>query len=140
MLNKLAAYLEQGGDLPLNYDLIGTGGLILRSQDPECREHVHAAIRNLLLRAVTSLPAGMLQVTVIDPEGLGKKYSWLMHLADIDPELVNHRVWTQPIHIANQLALATRHIEDVIQQSFATNSKISMSTTKKQDRWQSLTD
>ncbi|MFM7927751.1 MAG: hypothetical protein ACKO9Q_08550, partial [Pirellula sp.] len=40
-----------------------------------------------------------------------------MHLADIDPELVNHRVWTQPIHIANQLALTTRHIEDVIQQS-----------------------
>ncbi|MFM8398370.1 MAG: hypothetical protein ACKOAH_11135, partial [Pirellula sp.] len=54
---------------------------------------------------------------MIDPEGLGKKYSWLMHLADIDPELVNHRVWTQPIHIANQLALTTRHIEDVIQQS-----------------------
>jgi hypothetical protein len=117
MLSDLAGKLESIGDLPLAYDLIGNGGLILRSEDPECREQAHQVMRNLLLRAVTAIPAGMLQVTVIDPEGLGKKYSWLMHLADIDPELVNHRVWTQPIHIANQLALTTRHIEDVIQQS-----------------------
>lgn len=117
ILRELASKLESIGDLPLAYDLIGNGGLILRTEDPECREQAHLVIRNLLLRAVTALPAGMLQVTVIDPEGLGKKYSWLMHLADIDPELVNHRVWTQPIHIANQLALTTRHIEDVIQQS-----------------------
>jgi hypothetical protein len=117
MLRQLAGKLESVGDLPLVYDLIGKGGLILRTEDPESREHAHLVMRNLLLRAITALPAGMLQVTVIDPEGLGKKYSWLMHLADIDPELVNHRVWTQPIHIANQLALTTRHIEDVIQQS-----------------------
>ncbi|MFM7515692.1 MAG: FtsK/SpoIIIE domain-containing protein, partial [Pirellula sp.] len=117
MLRELASKLESIGQLPLTYDIIGNGGLILRTEDPECREQAHLVMRNLLLRAVTALPAGMLQVTVIDPEGLGKKYSWLMHLADIDPELVNHRVWTQPIHIANELALTTRHIEDVIQQS-----------------------
>lgn len=117
MLKQLASKLESIGEIPLTYDLIGNGGLILRTQDPESREQAQLLMRNLLLRAVTAIPAGMLQVTVIDPEGLGKKYSWLMHLADIDPELVNHRVWTQPIHIANQLALTTRHIEDVIQQS-----------------------
>lgn len=117
LLQELGGRLQGIGDLPLVYDLIGNGGLILRSEDPECREQAQLVMRNVLLRAVTAIPAGMLQVTVIDPEGLGKKYSWLMHLADIDPELVNHRVWTQPIHIANQLALTTRHIEDVIQQS-----------------------
>ncbi|MCY3004382.1 MAG: FtsK/SpoIIIE domain-containing protein [Planctomycetota bacterium] len=116
-LRNLAKRLEAIGPMPLTYDLIGNGGLILRTQDAECREQAHLVMRNLLLRAITAIPAGMLQVTVIDPEGLGKKYSWLMHLADVDPELVNHRVWTQPIHIANQLALTTRHIEDVIQQS-----------------------
>jgi hypothetical protein len=117
MLQKLASKLESVGEIPINYDLIGNGGLILRTRDPESREQAQSLMRNLILRAVTAIPAGMLQVTVIDPEGLGKKYSWLMHLGDIDPELVNHRVWTQPIHIANQLALTTRHIEDVIQQS-----------------------
>jgi len=116
-LNNLAARASQGDPLPFFYDLLGNGGLILQSDDAKSRETSQLAMRNLLLRAVTSLPAGMLHVTVIDPEGLGKQYSWLMHLADIAPELVNHRVWTQPIHIADQLALTARHIEDVIQQS-----------------------
>jgi hypothetical protein len=116
-LNNLAARASQGDPLPFFYDLLGNGGLILQSDDAKSRETSQLAMRNLLLRAVTSIPAGMLHVTVIDPEGLGKQYSWLMHLADIAPELVNHRVWTQPIHIADQLALTARHIEDVIQQS-----------------------
>jgi hypothetical protein len=116
-LNNLAARASQGDPLPFFYDLLGNGGLILQSDDAKSRETSQLAMRNLLLRAVTAIPAGMLHVTVIDPEGLGKQYSWLMHLADIAPELVNHRVWTQPIHIADQLALTARHIEDIIQQS-----------------------
>ncbi len=116
-LKSLAGRISQGESFPYFYDLIGHGGLIFQSDDPESREAAQMSMRNLLLRAVTALPAGSLHVTVIDPEGLGKQYSWLMHLADIAPELVNHRVWTQPIHIADQLALTARHIEDVIQQS-----------------------
>ncbi|MFM7927752.1 MAG: hypothetical protein ACKO9Q_08555, partial [Pirellula sp.] len=72
MLRELASKLESIGQLPLTYDIIGNGGLILRTEDPECREQAHLVMRNLLLRAVTALPAGMLQVTVIDPEGLEK--------------------------------------------------------------------
>ena len=116
-LNQLAGRISMGTPYPFLYDLIGHGGLIFQSDNSGAREAAQLSMRNLLLRAVTALPAGMLQVTVIDPEGLGKQYSWLMHLADIAPELVNHRVWTQPIHIADQLALTARHIEDVIQQS-----------------------
>lgn len=116
-LKSLAGRISEGTSFPFLYDLIGHGGLIFQSDNPESREAAQMSMRNLLLRAVTALPAGSLHVTVIDPEGLGKQYSWLMHLADIAPELVNHRVWTQPIHIADQLALTARHIEDVIQQS-----------------------
>ncbi|MBM3967210.1 MAG: hypothetical protein FJ308_19430, partial [Planctomycetes bacterium] len=101
---------------PVSYDLLHHGGLLV-STDSNCIDQGAQVVRNVLLRAVTSLPAGKLQTTIIDPEGLGKKFSWLMHLADVDPSLVNHRVWTQPIHIADQLALAARHVEDVIQQS-----------------------
>lgn len=108
--------LEKTTPWPISYDLLHHGGLLL-STDSNCIEQGAQVVRNVLLRAVTSLPAGKLQTTIIDPEGLGKKFSWLMHLADVDPSLVNHRVWTQPIHIADQLALAARHVEDVIQQS-----------------------
>jgi hypothetical protein len=116
---SLESYLNSLGETtpwPIFYDLLHHGGLLV-STDSDCIEQGSQIVRNVLLRAVTSLPAGKLQTTIIDPEGLGKKFSWLMHVADVDPSLVNHRVWTQPIHIADQLALAARHVEDAIQQS-----------------------
>jgi S-DNA-T family DNA segregation ATPase FtsK/SpoIIIE len=101
---------------PVFYDLLSHGGLVLETH-AECKADADRMVRNTLLRAITSVPAGNLNVTIIDPEGLGKQFSWLMSLADIDPVLVNHRAWTQPLHIAEQLTLAARHVEDVIQQS-----------------------
>ena len=98
------------------FDLLSHGALVLETH-PECKQSSNNLIRNTLLRAVTSVQPGNLNITIIDPEGLGKQYSWLMSLADIDPALVNHRVWTQPLHISEQLANTARHVEDVIQQS-----------------------
>lgn len=74
-------------------------------------------IRNLVMRALTTLPAGRTQVCVIDPPGLGRDFGWLMHLGDFDPQLVWHRVWTQPGHIARQLSDLALAAEDFIQQS-----------------------
>ena len=74
-------------------------------------------IRNLILRALTSIPAGKTHVCVIDPPSLGRDFGWLMHLADFDPQLVTHRVWTQPGHIAKQVEQLARAAEDFIQQS-----------------------
>ena len=98
------------------FDVVTHGTLTLET-DAACKETSDKIVRNTLLRAVTSVPAGSLNITIIDPEGLGKEFSWLMSLADIDPAMVNHRVWTQPLHIAEQLSVAARHVEDVIQQS-----------------------
>ena len=98
------------------FDVVSQGALTLET-NAACKETAENIVRNTLLRAVTSVPAGNLNITIIDPEGLGKQFSWLMALADIDPAMVNHRVWTQPIHIAEQLANTARHVEDVIQQS-----------------------
>ncbi len=98
------------------YDLLSHGALVLETHS-ECKGASDRMVRNTLLRAVTSVPAGNLNVTIIDPEGLGKQFSWIMSLADVDPSLVNHRVWTQPLHISEQLANAARHVEDIIQQS-----------------------
>ncbi len=74
-------------------------------------------IRNVVMRALTTLPAGRTQVCVIDPPGLGRDFGWLMHLGDFDPQLVWHRVWTQPGHIAKQLSDLALAAEDFIQQS-----------------------
>lgn len=78
---------------------------------------VQQTVRNLILRALTTLPPGRTQVCVIDPQGLGRDYGWLMHLGDFDPQLVSHRVWTQPGHIAKQVQLLAQAAEDFIQQS-----------------------
>jgi DNA segregation ATPase FtsK/SpoIIIE, S-DNA-T family len=74
-------------------------------------------VRNLVMRALTTLTPGKAQVCVIDPPGLGRDFGWLMHLSDFDPSLVTHRVWTQATHIANQLETLARNAEDFIQQS-----------------------
>lgn len=115
-LAAMHAELASLGPVPVLYDLLHHGSLVLDA-DAESQNEAFQTVRQVLLRAVTSLPAGSLNTTIIDPEGLGKRFSWIMHLADIDPQLVNHRVWTQPVHIADQLELAARHVEDVIQQS-----------------------
>ena len=111
-----ATRLEEGVRWPVFFDLLSHGALILETH-PDCKQASNDLLRNTVLRAETSLPPGSLNVTIIDPEGLGKQFSWLMSLADVDPSLVNHRVWTQPIHIAEQLSIAARHVEDIIQQS-----------------------
>ena len=98
------------------FDVISQGALTIETH-ADCKEAAAKLVRNTLLRAVTSVPAGSLNITIIDPEGLGKQFSWLMALADVDPAMVNHRVWTQSLHIAEQLADTARHVEDVIQQS-----------------------
>ncbi len=84
---------------------------------------VQQAVRNLILRALTTLPAGRTQVCVIDPPGLGRDFGWLMHLGDYDPQLVSHRVWTQPSHIAKQVTQLSQAAEDFIQQSLRNQYK-----------------
>lgn len=74
-------------------------------------------LRNLILRALSSLPPGRTQICVIDPPGLGRDFGWLMQLGDFDPTLVNHRVWTQQSHIAQQIQKLAHAAEDFIQQS-----------------------
>lgn len=105
---------------PVAFDLMHHGALVL-SGDPASDAISDEIITNLLLRSATTLPPGTMRFTIVDPQGLGKKYSWLMSLADIDPSLVADRVWTQPIHIADQLANIARSCEDIIQQSLRDN-------------------
>ncbi len=100
---------------PLLFDPLNDGYLAITA-DPNSAE-VQTLVRSLIMRALVGLPAGKTQVCIIDPPGLGRDFGWLMHLSDYDPQLVTHRVWTQPGHIAKQLATLAMSAEDFIQQS-----------------------
>lgn len=73
------------------------------------------ALQTVMLRYLTSLPAGKVRFTIIDPVGLGQNFAGFMHLADYDEKLVNSRIWTEPQFIEQRLADLTSHMANVIQ-------------------------
>jgi DNA segregation ATPase FtsK/SpoIIIE, S-DNA-T family len=99
----------------IDFDLLSRGSLVIEA-DFEHREQANGVVQSLLARAFTSLPMGNVQCVIIDPEGLGKDFGWLMQLADADPRLVGHRIWTQHAQIAEQLNMLAYQNEELIQQ------------------------
>ena len=72
-------------------------------------------LQTVMFRLVTSLPAGKVRFTIIDPVGLGQNFASFMHLVDYDEALVTSRIWTEQSHIDQRLADLTGHMENVIQ-------------------------
>jgi energy-coupling factor transporter ATP-binding protein EcfA2 len=76
------------------------------------------AIRTMqmvMTRLLTSLPAGRLRFTMIDPVALGQNFSGFMHLGDYDEALVGGHIWTNADEIDQRLKDLTEHMETVIQ-------------------------
>jgi len=73
------------------------------------------ALNSTALRLLASHPVGRASFVFIDPVGLGKDFAGLMHLADYEESLINHRIWTQSSQIEERLAELNDHIEKVIQ-------------------------
>ena len=72
-------------------------------------------LQTVMMRFLTSLPAGKVRFTIIDPVGLGQNFAGFMHLADYDEKLVGSRIWTEPQFIEQRLADLTGHMANVIQ-------------------------
>ena len=87
----------------------------------ECSEaHMDKAIdlaHQVLWRLLTAAPAGRAKLTMIDPMGRGQHFTGFMALADHDPALVGHRVWTTDAKIESRLGELADHVEDVLQSS-----------------------
>ncbi|MDB4533073.1 FtsK/SpoIIIE domain-containing protein [bacterium] len=87
----------------------------------ECSEaHMGKAIdlaHQVLWRLLTDAPAGRAKLTMIDPMGRGQHFTSFMALADHDPTLVGHRIWTTDAKIENRLGELADHVEDVLQSS-----------------------
>ena len=88
--------------------------LFIRAQEGGGR-HAVELLQVLTLRLLTSIPAGKLRLTIVDPIGLGQNFAAFMHLADFDEQLVSHRIWTEPHQIEQRLGDLTGHMETVIQ-------------------------
>lgn len=88
---------------------------LLLLADGNGREAAIASLQDAMLRLLTSIPAGKIRFTVIDPVGLGENFSAFMHLADFDELLITNRIWTETNHIEQRLADLTEHMENVFQ-------------------------
>ncbi|QEG02275.1 FtsK-like domain-containing protein [Stieleria maiorica] len=91
-------------------------GLIIHAaadQMPRAVDLVH----QVLWRMLSGTSGGRTKLTLIDPIGRGQSFTSFMSLADHDPSLVSHRVWTTENQIETRLGEIAQHAEDVLQSS-----------------------
>ncbi len=100
--------------VPLLLTLPQLASLVVETKG-DGREQAIATLNDTVLRLLASAPPGRLSFTLVDPVELGRSFSGLMHLGDYDDRLINSRIWTQPAHVEQQLALLNDHIEKVSQ-------------------------
>ena len=90
-------------------------GSLLIQTDREGRPEAIRAMQMVMARLLTTLPAGRVRFTIIDPIGRGENFAGFMHLADHDDALIGGRIWTEQDQIEQRLADMTEHMETVIQ-------------------------
>ncbi|MBN8246981.1 MAG: ATP-binding protein, partial [Verrucomicrobia bacterium] len=100
--------------LPLVLSYPEAGSLLLETGSSGSAEALDT-LNQILLRLLASMPPGKLSITLVDPVRLGQSFAGVMHLADFEESLVNHRTWTQSGEIEERLADLNAHMEKVIQ-------------------------
>jgi S-DNA-T family DNA segregation ATPase FtsK/SpoIIIE len=91
-------------------------GLVIRCPGSQFDRAIDLA-HQLLWRLLTAAPPSRAKLTLIDPLGRGQHFTSFMALADHDPSLVGHRVWTIDAKIDSRLGELAHHVEDVLQAS-----------------------
>ncbi|MEO5913718.1 MAG: FtsK/SpoIIIE domain-containing protein [Luteolibacter sp.] len=100
--------------VPFSLGFPDQGSLLIES-DGSGGDSATLALNSTALRLLAAHPPGRASFVFIDPVGLGKDFAGLMHLADYEETLINHRIWTQSTQIEERLAELNDHIEKVIQ-------------------------
>ncbi|HEY7119132.1 MAG TPA: FtsK/SpoIIIE domain-containing protein [Tepidisphaeraceae bacterium] len=106
--------LPEAFAVPANLAFPKGSSLIIHA-DREGRPDAIATLQMVMARLLTTLPAGRVKFTIIDPVGLGQNFAGFMHLADHDESLVGGRIWTEREQIDQRLLNLTEHMETVIQ-------------------------
>jgi len=103
-----------GNTLPALLELPDRCSLLLQSGRDGRRQAIET-LRAVMVRLFTSLPAGRVRFTILDPVGLGESFAGFMHAGDYQEALVGGRIWTEAGQIRQQLEDLTQHMENVIQ-------------------------
>ena len=119
-LKQIAENVPQKLDLPATFSLpavlaFPAQASLLIHTDQAGRPEALRTLQMVMARLLTSLPAGRVRFTIIDPVGLGQNFAGFMHLADYDDALVGGRIWTSTEQIDTKLTNLAEHMETVIQ-------------------------
>lgn len=91
-------------------------GLVIHSS-PKHLDQAIDLVHQVIWRLLTGAPPARAKLTLIDPIGRGQHFTSFMALADHDPAMVGHRVWTTDAKIDARLGELAHHVEDVLQAS-----------------------
>jgi energy-coupling factor transporter ATP-binding protein EcfA2 len=112
--DRLAHFPAPEFDLPAMLPFPERSSVLVKTSGSGRAEAVQM-LQTVMMRFLTTLPAGKVRFTIIDPVGLGQNFAGFMHLADYDEKLVSSRIWTEPAFIEQRLAEMTSHMSNVIQ-------------------------
>ena len=101
--------------VPLAVKMPAGEALLFETNDVKSGAEVISAMNGILLRLLTTSPAGKIALRIFDPAGLGQNFAGLMHLADYDEQIIHRRIWTQADHLDRCLRELTEHMEKVTQ-------------------------
>ncbi|MFG0288068.1 MAG: FtsK/SpoIIIE domain-containing protein [Rhodopirellula sp. JB044] len=91
-------------------------GVLIETPSEKLDEAIDIA-HQILWRLLSSAMPGRARVTLIDANSRGQHFASFMALADHDPQLIHHRVWTTSDKITQRLTELTQHVENVLQAS-----------------------
>ena len=90
--------------------------IVITADEASMEEAIKTA-HQVLWRLLTSAAPAKTKLTLMDPLGRGQHFTSFMALADHDPSIVGHRVWTTDDKIEARLSELAHHVEDILQSS-----------------------
>lgn len=112
----LLADAEIPGRIPVVMHRRLHSGVVIHAATAQFEQAVELG-HQVLWRLLAGAPPSRAKLTLIDPRGRGQHFTSFMALADHDPSLVGHRVWTTDNKIDARLGELAHHVEDVLQAS-----------------------
>ena len=113
---ELLAEAEIPTEIPVVLHRRLHSGLVIQAP-PQYMDRAIELTHQVLWRLLTGAPPSRVKLTLFDPLGRGQHFTNFMALADHDPSLVGHRVWTTDAKIDARLGELAHHVEDVLQAS-----------------------
>ncbi|MCG8649081.1 MAG: AAA family ATPase [Pirellulales bacterium] len=113
---ELLANAEIPQSLPVVLHRRLHSGVVIRAPQAHLDQAIDLA-HQIIWRLISGAAPSRAKLTLIDPLGRGQHFTSFMALADHDPAIVGHRVWTTDAKVDERLAELAHHVEDVLQAS-----------------------